>query len=153
MINFPFKVGDIVALKSHPYQPILTEVLISGDPLLLSPLFTIIEIVKEKGDHFDKEKGIRISCGFKCKCVWYSTKTGQFEEKWIYSTFLKHIYENDKKLINKPAALIGKQVSLVTYALEANKRKVSLSAETTQQLNGEIRQTEAERNTVTPFLF
>ncbi len=155
--SFIPEVGDVVALISHPYHSNLTNVLISGDPLSVSPLMSVAEIVKEKGDRFESETGIKLSNGYKCKCVWYSHKSGQFEEKWIGADFLKIVRENSsgQRSLDEAAELMectGKLVSLNTYSLEAGKQKSSLQSESSRQLNGVLTTTQATRSTVTPLL-
>ena len=42
-----FKIGEIVAITSHPYSENLSNIIISGDASQIPPLFVIIEVLKK----------------------------------------------------------------------------------------------------------
>ena len=45
-----FNLGDIVALKSHPYATEHHKILVSGEPFLISPMMVIVEIFNDLQD-------------------------------------------------------------------------------------------------------
>lgn len=90
------KLGDIVALKSHPFTATNTDVIIGGEAQQLSPLMAVVEIVIESKNNFDEQT--KDSKGKKqCKCIWFSNKSSQFEEAWLSDNLLKIISSNEKK--------------------------------------------------------
>lgn len=135
-------IGDIVALNSHPYHSTQTNILIGGEPQLTSPLMVVVETVSDAQNLFDENVGMQIhdkgkSC--QCKCIWYSTKSHQFEEVWISSKVLKKITPKDfnhtidkQKFIDKSIGY-GSLVTLKTTALEIAKQKSSISIESNRE--------------------
>lgn len=121
------KLGSIVSLKSHPFNIESQDVVISGEALLIPPLMVIMEIVRETKDNYDEKTGQQLTAkGYsQCKCIWYSSKSNQFEEAWIHSRFLKEI---EADIVNIPNESIreGSIVTLKTLPLELRKRKASL---------------------------
>lgn len=118
-----FSIGDVVALKTHPFYDGNTNVVISGDHLMLSPLMIVTEVYKSK-QHFNGEK----TNIFKYKCTWFSTKP--------YKFIITEVEENDLKIIIKCTSSINKnflkrgdQVVFKTASLELGKKKSSLTFE------------------------
>jgi thiol-disulfide isomerase/thioredoxin len=142
-----FKIGAIVALKSHPYQSSLTKIVFSGEPQLTSPLMVIVEHLDDVRDQFDEKTGNSISekGQSQCKCIWYSTKSHQFEEAWLSSKLLKIITENLKSEITPEIikTTIGCQAILKTSDIELGKKKSSLSFKDNSDFG---------RTTITPLL-
>lgn len=123
------KLGDIVALKSHPYFN-NASVLISGDPQFLSPLMVVVETVRETKDQWDEKTGNQSSykTSMQCKCIWYSSKSNQFEDAWIHSNLLK-VIESKGESLTKEQLHLGTQVVLKSKDLELNKKKSSKSGD------------------------
>lgn len=125
-----FNLGDIVALKSHPYTSELQNILISGEPQLVSPLMIIVEIIKDSQDVFDEFTGVNLQLKGKtanCKCVWYSSKSAQFEEAWLSSKLLKLVKRRGKAIAKSD--VIDSIVTLSTAQMELAKVKSSLNIE------------------------
>lgn len=125
-----FNLGDIVALKSHPYTSELQNILISGEPQLVSPLMIIVEIIKDSQDVFDEFTGVNLQLKGKtanCKCIWYSSKSSQFEEAWLSSKLLKLVKRRDKTIAKSD--VIDSIVTLSTAQMELAKVKSSLNIE------------------------
>jgi len=125
-----FKVGYIVALKTHPFFENVTDVIISGDAIELSPLMVIAEIINDAKNQYDENTGNPISNtkNAQCKCIWYSHKSRQFEEAWINSNLLKVIER--KEPIGRDEINNGMFVELATLEIELGKLKSSLNSET-----------------------
>lgn len=131
--------GDVVALKSHPFSEEFSTAVLSGDPQLVSPLMIIVEYIEESKDQFDEKTGALITQkgSRQCKCLWFSTKTYQFEDAWISSRLLKIIVKNDRLLEKEDMLSVSDSstyqeyfnVSLKTTELELSKRKSSLTSE------------------------
>jgi hypothetical protein len=125
-----FNLGDIVALKSHPYTSELQNILISGEPQLVSPLMIIVEIIKDSQDVFDEFTGVNLQLKGKtanCKCIWYSSKSSQFEEAWLSSKLLKLVKRRGKAIAKSD--VIDSLVTLSTAQMELAKVKSSLNIE------------------------
>lgn len=151
MSTFPFEVGDIVALKSHPYSKELLNVLISGDPLNITPLMVILEVVKER-TQYNEHTGVELNGKFKCRCYWYSQNTSKFEEKWVNSDMIKLIKRGQEK-IQKEELIPGALITLKTHKLESEKRKVSSRQEDTFRNDKiSVSQMESSCETLVPFL-
>jgi hypothetical protein len=148
--KYSFRLGDIVALSSHPFTSFQHDILIGGEPQLLSPLMIIVEVVGDSQNLYDENVGNQIQGRFgstaQCKCIWYSSKSFQFEEAWISSKLLKKIKEKDSTLTEKDDnnykhLLIGSSVTLCTARLELTKLKSSYKNEG-----------EKERSSINPLL-
>ena len=124
-----FKLGDIVALSSHPFTSSKHDILIGGEPQLISPLMIIVEILGDVQNLYDENVGNQIQgkggVTAQCKCMWYSSKSFQFEEALISSKLLKKIQEdNDFVLKEKDVngkyqhLQIGTSVTIGTAQLE-----------------------------------
>lgn len=145
MVNTPtsekhnFVLGDIVALSSHPFSAFQQDILIGGEPQLISPLMIIVEILGDSQNLYDENVGQQIQgkggSTAQCKCIWYSSKSFQFEEAWISSKLLKKIEEKDLLLKEKESdgkykhIQIGSSVTLCTAQLELKKLKSSYKSE------------------------
>lgn len=143
-------IGDIVALRSHPYYSDQTNILIGGETQLISPLMIVVETVGDTQNSFDENVGMQIqekgeSC--QCKCIWYSTKSHQFEESWLSSKALKKITSKnlnhtiDKQQFIDKSIGYGSLVTLKTTSLEIAKQKSSFSIESNR-----------EKSTINPVL-
>ncbi len=132
MENSDFKIGSIVALKSHPFEETTTNILISGEPLHLSPLMVIVEMLFDSKQKFGENKGAEVTSlkSEQCKCIWFSSKAQQFEDAWISLKLLKIIRvavrENDDEPSIADLKHIGSTVSLITTKLELGKRKSTI---------------------------
>lgn len=125
-----FNLGDIVALKSHPYATEHHKILVSGEPFLISPMMVIVEIINDLQDVHDEFTGVNLQTKGKtsnCKCLWYSSKSSQFEEAWLSSKLLKLIKKRENELSKNQA--IGTIVTLSTAQLELSKVKSSYKIE------------------------
>lgn len=140
-----FKIGDIVALGSHPYFESVTEILISGDHLTISPLMVIAEVLNDAKTAFDEVTGTQISDKNhgQCKCIWYSSKSGQFEESWLSTKHLKLIEGSGSS--EDQVVDTSMRVALKTISLEMKKQKSSLSIDG----NGMAKK---NNNTISPLL-
>lgn len=136
MATHEIKVGCIVALKSHPYFQDLTNIIVAGDPLAISPLMIVVEILKDSRKTHDEHHGTELTNPNtpQCKCVWYTHKNGSFEEQWISGKLLKIIDTNvDTIKIEKPRDMAGKLVVLRTIDIEMGKVKSSFSLDYTDE--------------------
>ena len=115
-------IGDIVSLKSHPYLLSINEILISGEPLQISPLMIIVEITEVKAQED----------AFIYTCLWFSSKQNKFERTKIKSSFLKLIYKYDNPLM-LDSLKAGDLLSLTTLDLELAKKKSSFHFEETSE--------------------
>lgn len=121
------KLGDIVALKSHPFTATNTNVIISGDAQHISPLMVVVETLIESKNLYDEQTG-----DFKgkkqCKCIWFSNHN--FEEAWISSEHLKVIKSEEESKEEKEVSFeIGSFVSLKTLDIELGKKKSMLKTQ------------------------
>jgi uncharacterized protein YodC (DUF2158 family) len=143
------KLGDIVALKSHPFTATNTDVIISGDAQHISPLMVVVEILIESKNIYDEQTG-DLKGKKQCKCIWFSNKSSQFEEAWLSDNLLNIIASNVKKseveaklekegfsekeieslMTTKKLEkfAVGETVSLKTLNFELNKKKSTLKA-------------------------
>jgi len=124
-----FKVGNIVSLKSHPYNSVTTDVLISGEATLIPPLMVITEVANEVKDSFDEKTGAELTRKgtSQCKCTWYSHQSAQYEEAWVHSSLLKHIDESTN--LTRTDIQVGSIVTLKSLPQELGKKKSSLKIE------------------------
>lgn len=135
----PFKLGDIVALNSHPFSSFQHDILIGGESQLISPLMIIVEIQGDSQNLYDENSGHQIQgkggSTAQCKCMWYSSKSFQFEDAWISSKLLKKIKNIDPVFKEKNSngkyehIQIGASVTLFTAHLELQKMKSSYKSE------------------------
>ena len=69
----PFKLGDVVALSSHPFTSSNHSILIGGEPQLISPLMIIVEIIGDSQNLYDENVGNQIQgkggLTAQCKCI------------------------------------------------------------------------------------
>ncbi|KAA3437670.1 WYL domain-containing protein [Rufibacter hautae] len=128
MNKFPFSLGDIVAIKTHPFIEGMENVLIGGDSGLLSPLMVIVEVVKENEGIRDQKTGHQVRSEYKCLCKWFSHKTYSFEEKWLNDEQLK-LVQRAKDIVDVEELYYGKEITFSTHALESNKKKISTQFE------------------------
>ena len=68
-----FSIGDIVTLNVHPYGTESTEIIVSGDHIMLPPLMVVVEVYKARQSFGGKKSDI-----YKYKCVWFSPKPYKF---------------------------------------------------------------------------
>lgn len=121
------KLGDIVALKSHPFTATNTTIIISGDAQHISPLMVIIETLIESKNIYDEQTG-DLKGKKQCKCIWFSNNN--FEEAWISSEHLKIIESKEESKDEKEVAFeIGSFVSLKTLEVELGKKKSTLKTQ------------------------
>ncbi len=141
-----FQIGSIVALKSHPYintvddgDEVNKKIIFSGETQLISPLMVVIETLIENKQIFDEHSGIQIAgydenqkiFAFQCKCLWYSSKSNQYEESWFSSKLLKLLVANEKSKSSfeyeKMIKSFGAFVTLKTIQLESVKKRSFLN--------------------------
>lgn len=127
-MNFPtFQLGDIVALRSHPFEHNLTSVIYSGDPSHISPLMIVAEILLPANTKEEIDSDLS-----EYKCIWYSSQMQSFEETWLSGYYLKLIEKADEEA---PLSFTsGDTVLFRTTFLELGKRKSSFSIEGKQSL-------------------
>lgn len=125
-----FKIGDIVSSNQHPYFETYQESIISGEHLMTPPMMVVVEVLLILKNEHSEESGEKIleEGMANCKCIWFSSKTYQFEDHWFYSNQLKHIKEK-KRNSDEIELKVGATVSLKTIKLELKKKKSSLSVE------------------------
>ncbi|TSD66417.1 hypothetical protein FFF34_003160 [Inquilinus sp. KBS0705] len=122
-----FSIGDVVTLNTHPFSSETTDVLISGEYLMLPPLMVVVEIIDHSVIVSEKDKTDKF------KCLWFSTKKNNFNESYFSESDLKKIKVNDSE---EPIDIeIGNLVSLSTLPLELGKRRSFLNTETNQTGN------------------
>ena len=135
-----FKLGDIVALSSHPFTSPHHDIPIGGEPQLISPLMIIVEVLGDVQNLYDENVGNQIQgkggTTAQCKCIWYSSKSFQFEEALISSKLLKKIQDNNESVLKEKDdngkykhLQIGTSVTLCTAQLELKKLKSSYKNE------------------------
>ncbi|WP_431216294.1 WYL domain-containing protein [Puia sp. P3] len=117
--------GDIVVLKSHPYFDQLTNTLISGDPVAISPLMVVAELFESTSGKGSKESEIKIS---KYRCIWFSPKIYRIVEAVLQEDDLKLVKKNDVN-IQKSFLRRGQLVVLRSAFLELKKKKISFSVD------------------------
>lgn len=132
-VTHSFKIGDIVALTSHPFTASRQDVFIGGDPLQISPLMVVVEIVGDLQQNlYDENTGLLLQekshKTAQCKCIWYSSKSFQFEEAWLSTRLIKKIKEKDDSN-NYQNIQIGAKVTLSTAKMELEKLKSSYKGE------------------------
>ena len=122
-------IGSIVAFKSHPFFSTtdLDLIFIGAESLTLSPLMVVTEIVKENKSVYEEGTGKQITdkSSLQCKCLWYSHKTGHFEDAIISSNLLK-IIGTGSILNDLKDATINTSVTFKTVPIELGKKKISL---------------------------
>lgn len=113
-----FEIGDVVALKTHPFSLETNNIIISGEYQMLPPLMVVIEVIvgtkikKPSVDMF--------------KCIWFSTKQNEFKDSFFTEDNLKLI----KHANPETEVIIGDTVSLLTMPIELSKRRSFLNTET-----------------------
>jgi uncharacterized protein YodC (DUF2158 family) len=138
-----FKVGDVVSLNSHPYSTELQSIIFSGEPQLVSPLMIISELIKDAKTVYNETTRELISKvgNSSCKCIWYSSKSHQFEEEWLSSKLLKKIksVSDPMKFSEEEAkSFVGKLVKIKTADLELQKKKSSLTSKSDSELTKSV---------------
>jgi len=116
-----FSIGDIVALKNHPFFEENTDIIVSGDHLSLSPLMIVTEVHKAKYSFSGAKED-----SFKYKCVWFTTKSYKFTHAEIDEANLKLI-QSCISTININILKKGAKIAFKTMEIELGKKKSSLS--------------------------
>ncbi|MFY0256320.1 WYL domain-containing protein [Chitinophaga sp. 30R24] len=120
MINNFFEIGDIVAVKTHPYFNELTNLVISGDPGMIPPVMIVTEIFKSQRTAFGKDSVKEETV--KYRCHWFSSNSLGFLSIEVFEADLKLIEKNTRNIC--PAALRrGDIVRLKSTSLELGKLK------------------------------
>lgn len=142
-----FKNGELVAYHSHPYQNGKTNIKITAYADYTAPILNIIEV--KPGKH-DTETGKDL--GKSVHCIYYNSKVGKLETKWINNNLLKSLEfsiidnpfleqisfiedeDGEKKPIKKIESLLqanylNKKVCLKSMPLELVKVKANRSYE------------------------
>lgn len=91
--------GDIVVLASHPFfeHSHAKTVHLGGQAAHVPPMMVVIEMVLEKTDFTDPERGAyREHQNYQCLCVWYSAKRCAFEQNWFPFSVLRKVEGCDK---------------------------------------------------------
>ncbi len=112
-ITFPLAPGDTVQLPQRPHEHGYSNIKIthgnrttivkSGTTKMISPVMVVTEVVREdpKSTHlYDENTGKLTKDLFKACCVWFSTETGQFHERWFNSGILSKIETAEVNKIN-----------------------------------------------------
>ncbi|WDF77014.1 WYL domain-containing protein [Mucilaginibacter sp. KACC 22773] len=118
-----FLIGDIVTILSHPFTVETTDIVISGEYLMIPPIMVVSEII----DHSKDTPTLQD----KFKCIWFSTKENQFKESYFSEDDLKSL-PAEKSDISGIAK--NSLVSLISSPLELSKRRSFLNRETQQQV-------------------
>lgn len=138
------KIGDVVSLKSHPYQDSITSIIVSGEPLLLPPLMVITEQSKLQSDisivNDDKN-------AYEFMCLYFSGKTHSFEHMTIKGIHLKKIIDGtSENSLSEDEVFPGVTVTLKTIDFEIAKKKSSFTFEDTSLNHG------SDSSTITALL-
>lgn len=122
-------IGTIVTLKTHPFSAENDNelIVISGESTMIPPLMVIVEILAEQSASKNQNPELPIPTeeSLQCKCVWYSTKSLQFEDAWISSKMLKII--KTQSIESTDTLTYGTSVIFKTAPLEVAKKKSSFS--------------------------
>jgi len=119
-----FNIGDIVSLNTHPYLEDLTNIIISGDHLMIPPLMLISDVLKLEMEILGRGK-TKI---FEYKCVYFSPKKYEFVQVQKLETELKLIKRSTTN-ISATSLRRGDKVTLKSMEYELAKKKSSLSYE------------------------
>jgi uncharacterized protein YodC (DUF2158 family) len=133
-----FSIGDVVTLRTHPFCSESTDIIISGEYLMIPPLMVVIEIINHSIIDSEKDKTNKF------KCIWFSTKKNHFNENYFSESDLKKINIDTSE--ERIEIEVGNLVSLSTLPLELGKRRSFLNMETNQ--TGDIKSS----NSVTGLL-
>ncbi len=129
MLLKAFGIGDIVALKSHPYFQQHSNILIAGDPQHLPPLMVVTEVyfrhAKFNADGPDEITAIEYNC------IWFSSKEEKFVSAWFNQELLKLIEVSQ----GTSEISIADHIVLKTIDLELGKRKSTFSVRENQEYN------------------
>lgn len=120
-----FSIGDIVALSTHPYFCAGTNVIVSGDHMMLSPLMVVSEVHKSTYTFAGNKQPT-----FRYQCTWFSTRTNKFVNKDIEEVDLKLVSKCETS-INKNFLKRGQKIAFKTSSIELGKKKSSLSYDDT----------------------
>lgn len=120
-----FSIGDVVSLKTHPYQNNLTDIIISGDHIMLSPLMVVLGVFKTKQTILGASGPIDT---YKYKCTWFSPKHYKFIEIDAFEIDLKLIAISTVDIC-KSTLQRGDKITLKSAPLELGKKKSSLTYE------------------------
>ena len=118
-------IGQIVSFISHPYTSEQNNIIISGEYLMTPPVMIIGELIQPiiAGKKKIDKKNV------KCKCIWFSNKTNQFQEDWFRSSELKVVADNTKR----PSSIkLNNMIALKTLEIELGKKKSNLNVEINQ---------------------
>lgn len=146
-IHNPYKIGQIVSLRSNALQSIPEYSIISlaGDPDFITPLMVVVEVLDTKTNNIDEVTGEeRFNKGqFQYKCMWFSKNNFRFETNWFHGKELLHYTEevddstSSKKTKDNPKEeaekesvkfKIGDKLVFKTNSIEINKKKLSYSS-------------------------
>jgi hypothetical protein len=120
-------IGDIVSLKSHAYIKGITNIIISGDQLLVSPLLVIKEKVKIKNDPPIEDDSL---ASYEYTCNWFSSKSHSFEEVKVKDIHLRLIIAGSVN-VTIEEVFPGAMVTLKSMDYELSKKKSSFTFEDT----------------------
>lgn len=81
-----FELGDIIALKTHPFFEKVQDIRISANANLISPIMVIVETLEKI---LGEEKNLE-----KVKCLYYSHKKDKILEHWFSVNEIKIIEQN-----------------------------------------------------------
>lgn len=81
-----FELGDIIALKTHPFFEKVQDIRISADANLISPIMVVVETLEKI---IGEEKILE-----KVKCQYYSHKKNKILEHWFSVNEIKIIEQN-----------------------------------------------------------
>lgn len=127
-------IGDVVSLKSHAYLTNITNIIISGEPLLLPPLLVVTEKVTIQpsiNNNGSKEETYEYICRY------FSSKQHTFETIKVKALHLKLIIANEERnAISIDEVFPGAMVTLKSMDYELAKKKSSFTFEDTSLNHG-----------------
>lgn len=125
---FPFQIGELVEFIAKNNEEGYTELTIteghitrtikSGQTKMTPPTMAVNEVVLEnssKAHLFDEITGNAKRSGFKVHCVWFSTKTCKFFDRWFNSGMLRKSSHPEEEQIPAVKGELNEVVTLKTY--------------------------------------
>lgn len=139
--TFPFKVGDLVEFIAKNNEEGYTELSItedyvkrtikSGQTKMVPPTMVVDEIVLEnpsKAHLYDERTGKTKKTRFKVHCVWFSTKTCKFFDRWFNDGMIRKFHYSDEEQIPNVKGDLNEVVTLKTYLSAYKSEELFFSA-------------------------
>lgn len=126
-----FKIGAIVAIKSHPYFLPLNQdhLIIAGDAQSIPPLMVVVEMFEE----FIPSTGNWLVQ--RCKCMWYSQKMRQFDSIWFLPHQIDLVPTDQQEYQTINPLSPGTLARFKTTDIELGKKKSSIEYGTNSKIN------------------